>query len=89
MGTSLSVAPFCNLVDLVPQDCPRLLINRDIVGTFIDSYEDEENYRDVVCLGDCDEVSEYFLNGLEFEFPECPIVIPTPVFNRKKKKKVF
>eukprot|EP01080_Neovahlkampfia_damariscottae_P003948 gene3948-7158_t len=87
MGTSLSVAPFCNLVHLVSDDCPRLLINRELSGPFIDSYNDDENFRDVTCLGDCDEISEYFLKQLGYEYPICPIVIPTPIFNTKKKRK--
>ena len=31
MGTSLVVQPFASLVDRVPPDCPRLLINREKV----------------------------------------------------------
>jgi hypothetical protein len=87
MGTSLVVQPFASLVDRVPPDCPRLLINREKVvcalcaecscrgpnkdigpgqvGRFADSadafaegglrYDDEDNYRDAVYLGACDE----------------------------------
>jgi len=32
MGTSLVVQPFASLVDMVEDDCPRLLINRERVG---------------------------------------------------------
>ncbi|KAG2338283.1 DHS-like NAD/FAD-binding domain-containing protein [Suillus weaverae] len=34
LGTSLTVHPFASLVDLVPSDCPRVLINLDEVGHF-------------------------------------------------------
>ncbi|WWC95112.1 hypothetical protein V866_001964 [Kwoniella sp. B9012] len=34
IGTSLQVQPFASLVDRVPSDCPRLLINREPVGPF-------------------------------------------------------
>ena len=33
MGTSLSVAPFCDLVHECPPACPRLLLNLTEVGT--------------------------------------------------------
>lgn len=34
IGTSLEVYPFAGLADTVPKQVPRLLINRDRVGTF-------------------------------------------------------
>lgn len=48
MGTSLQVGPFNELPDDVPVTTPRLLINRDRVGSF--------GYRsdDVIWLDDCD-----------------------------------
>lgn len=49
MGTSLTVHPFASLVDMVPKDCPRVLINLDRVGNF-------QRPDDVVCLGSCDEI---------------------------------
>eukprot|EP00892_Ulva_mutabilis_P005752 jgi/Ulvmu1/3549/UM166_0003.1 len=52
MGTSLSVAPFSSLPELVPSDCPRLLINREIVGDF-DFHS--EHVRDAVFKGECDD----------------------------------
>ena len=74
MGTSLSVAPFSGLPALVPDDVPRLLINREVVGDFyippspveVLQYasndgginEKDRNYRDVVALGDCDRKIE-------------------------------
>eukprot|EP00164_Ancoracysta_twista_P002587 GFYU01003442.1.p1 GENE.GFYU01003442.1~~GFYU01003442.1.p1 ORF type:complete len:397 (+),score=108.48 GFYU01003442.1:17-1207(+) len=61
MGTSLKVQPFCSLIDWVAPLCPRLLINRELVG--VDStfsspfqFDSEDNYRDVVRTGDCDSV---------------------------------
>lgn len=55
MGTSLKVYPFSSLVDYVRDECPRLLINRDLVGDW-SIYEDQpdSNYRDVAYLGNCD-----------------------------------
>jgi len=49
MGTSLVVQPFASLVDLVPEDCPRLLINLEHVGDF------GSRSNDVVYLGKCDD----------------------------------
>ena len=34
IGTSLEVYPFAGIADFVPKDSPRLLINRNRVGTF-------------------------------------------------------
>jgi NAD-dependent deacetylase sirtuin 2 len=30
MGTSLVVQPFASLIDRVPKECPRLLLNREV-----------------------------------------------------------
>jgi NAD+-dependent protein deacetylase sirtuin 2 len=92
MGTSLSVQPFGSLVDAVSPNCPRLLINRDLVGPFVDSFDDEENYRDVFSLGDCDSASEYILQQLNWEYPICPVNIPQPSmssFTKRKKRKLY
>ena len=35
MGTSLGVYPFADIVDSTIRSTPRLLINRQIVGTFL------------------------------------------------------
>ncbi|GMI48164.1 hypothetical protein TrCOL_g12609 [Triparma columacea] len=54
MGTSLSVAPISNLPEMVRPLVPRVLINKQVVGTF--KYKDgEENYRDVIWEGTCDD----------------------------------
>ena len=34
IGTSLEVYPFAGIADFVPRDVPRLLINRELVGSF-------------------------------------------------------
>ncbi|KIK51061.1 hypothetical protein GYMLUDRAFT_252406 [Collybiopsis luxurians FD-317 M1] len=52
IGTSLTVHPFASLALLCPDECPRALINIDLVGDF-GSRDD-----DVVLLGKCDEVIE-------------------------------
>lgn len=48
MGTSLTVYPFAKLTELVPRDCPRLLLNLDLVGSW------GERVNDVACLMTCD-----------------------------------
>jgi NAD-dependent SIR2 family protein deacetylase len=50
LGTSLLVAPVANIPDWVPRGCPRLLVNREIVGTFR-----HDNLNDVILRGDCDD----------------------------------
>jgi NAD-dependent deacetylase sirtuin 2 len=47
LGTSLKVQPFAYLINKVPSECPRLLINREQVFTNITK-------RDVFLKGDCD-----------------------------------
>lgn len=60
MGTSLTVHPFASLVDLVPDDCPRVLINLDEVGNF-----DRED--DIVLLGKCDDIVQELCRELGWE----------------------
>lgn len=69
MGTSLVVYPFAALQDLVGDDCPRLLINREQVGN-LDFGED--NVRDALYEGDCDAGVEELarLLGWSDEFSE-------------------
>eukprot|EP00928_Gymnodinium_smaydae_P031410 TRINITY_DN23058_c0_g1_i1.p1 TRINITY_DN23058_c0_g1~~TRINITY_DN23058_c0_g1_i1.p1 ORF type:complete len:334 (-),score=30.41 TRINITY_DN23058_c0_g1_i1:192-1127(-) len=71
MGTSLVVRPFADLVGLVRDDCPRLLINRQKVGLALDSYaksigqtsylqngfrfDSSDEIRDVHCESNCDD----------------------------------
>lgn len=60
IGTSLTVHPFASLVDLVPGDCPRVLINLDKVGNF--------NKRDdIVLLGKCDDIVRELCRELGWE----------------------
>lgn len=49
IGTSLTVHPFASLADLVPDNCPRVLVNLDEVGHF---YKQD----DIVLLGKCDDI---------------------------------
>lgn len=60
IGTSLTVHPFASLVDLVPDDCPRVLINLDEVGDF-----DRQN--DVILLGKCDDIVQKLCCELGWE----------------------
>jgi NAD-dependent SIR2 family protein deacetylase len=58
LGTSLQVQPFASLIDRVPNDCPRLLINREQVIRNV-------SQRDVFLQGDCDSGIETILNMME------------------------
>lgn len=66
MGSSLEVQPFASLIDMVPDWCPRLLINREKAGMRSPLLRlwgvmsgglqlDEDAVRDVARLGDCDD----------------------------------
>lgn len=61
MGTSLTVYPVALLPLLIPDYCPRVLFNRELVGDFCgNSDENEEgktfrSHRDVFSSGDCDD----------------------------------
>lgn len=48
LGSSLMVAPVCFIPDWVKSNVPRLLLNRDLVGTF-------GKANDVFMEGDCDD----------------------------------
>lgn len=50
LGSSLMVAPVCSIPDWVKSNVPRLLINRDLVGTFC-----RGKGTDVFMEGDCDD----------------------------------
>ena len=66
MGTSLQVMPFASLIGRVPELCPRLLINRQLVGACDQDdppmgfgnvglrCTQPDNYRDVFFQSDCD-----------------------------------
>merc|ERR1712242_295760 len=55
IGTSLVVYPVAGLVNRVSSLTPRLLLNREAVGPWQNSEKNEENYRDAVWKGGCDE----------------------------------
>merc|ERR1711957_577473 len=54
MGTSLKVAPVSLIPEMVSTRCPRVLINRELVGDFVPPGVDG-NSRDVFEEGDCDD----------------------------------
>ncbi|XP_049858280.1 NAD-dependent protein deacetylase sirtuin-2 [Schistocerca gregaria] len=63
MGSSLAVQPFASLIDRVPSNCPRLLVNREKAGERsslmvmmgLGGLDFKSEYsRDVALLGDCD-----------------------------------
>ncbi|KAF8133693.1 DHS-like NAD/FAD-binding domain-containing protein [Boletus edulis] len=60
IGTSLTVHPFASLADLVPNDCPRVLINLDEVGNF-------DRQDDIVLLGKCDDIVQELCRELGWE----------------------
>ncbi|KAH9950567.1 DHS-like NAD/FAD-binding domain-containing protein [Amylocystis lapponica] len=61
IGTSLTVQPFASLASMVPESCPRVLINLDHVGNF------GSRSDDVVCLGKCDDVVRDLCKELGWE----------------------
>lgn len=83
IGTSLSVQPFASLINKVSDDCVRVLINRDPVGVrdrripaaiaaqlnIGNGFEffQEDNYRDVALLGNCDDVTTSLAAALGWE----------------------
>lgn len=54
MGTSLKVAPVSLIPEMVSTRCPRVLINRDLVGDFVPPGVDG-NSRDIFEEGNCDD----------------------------------
>ena len=60
LGTSLKVAPVASIPDWVKSDVPRVLINREIAGTFSED-------RDVFLEGDCDESVRKICNMVGWE----------------------
>jgi NAD-dependent histone deacetylase SIR2 len=61
MGTSLTVYPFASLCDLVPKECPRVLVNFDEVGDI------GERHNDILLLGDCDEMLTNLCKALDWD----------------------
>ena len=54
MGTSLMVQPVASIPQFVDKSCKRLLINRELVGTF-DVSDQNIHSRDFFLSGDCDD----------------------------------
>ena len=61
IGTSLTVHPFASLVNMVPGQCPRVLINLDKVG------EIGSGKNDLVLLGKCDDIIRDLANKLGWQ----------------------
>ncbi|KZV73168.1 NAD-dependent deacetylase sirtuin-2 [Peniophora sp. CONT] len=61
MGTSLVVHPFASLVDRVPDDCVRVLINMEPAGDI------GELDNDIVLLGKCDEIVQQLATELGWD----------------------
>ncbi len=84
IGTSLKVHPFASLTDLVPESCPRVLINMEPAGN-IGSRPD-----DVVLLGRCDEVVRKLArelgweNELDREWRKTEIFVPLDTLEKGK-----
>ena len=59
LGTSLLVMPVAGIPSWVSSDCPRILINRELVGDFIGrsgiSSRGGSTGRDLFLQGDCDD----------------------------------
>jgi len=54
MGTSLKVQPFASLINRVPSNIPRLLINKEKVGHKSNGFKFNKKSRDVALINDCD-----------------------------------
>jgi len=63
MGTSLMVGPVNRIPEMVRRDCPRVLLNQELVGTFLQKNgpktrkksHDTSARRDIFHGGDCDD----------------------------------
>jgi len=73
LGTSLAVAPFNQLISCPERTCPRVLVNRDEVGTDLLTirepfrFDDETmNYRDVFLGGDLNDQVRELCKKLEW-----------------------
>jgi len=91
MGTSLQVAPFCNLVTKVGRLTPRLLINLSEVRTELFLFKHEKNYRDVFEKNTCDAGVQRLVDlcGWKSSFAKLTKSIEenSPRLKRRKKKK--
>lgn len=64
MGTSLEVAPFANIVDTLPPNVPRLLLNRDLVGPFT---KKPLKSTDVAALGELNDLTRRLVHYLHWQ----------------------
>ena len=84
IGTSLKVHPFASLTELVPDSCPRVLINMEPAGD-IGSRPD-----DVVLLGRCDGVIRELARELGWEeeldreWSKTEILVPLDTLGKEK-----
>lgn len=79
IGTSLCVQPFASLLQLVPEEVPRLAINltsfkrlskfESLLGMGCNAFdfESESNYRDIFMQGRCDDMCQELANRLGWE----------------------
>jgi NAD-dependent histone deacetylase SIR2 len=58
IGTSLKVSPVSEIVNMIPEDVPQILINKDLV---------EHAEFDVSLLGYCDQVATYLCKKLNWK----------------------
>lgn len=74
MGTSLMVSPVNMIPDMARRDCPRVLFNRELAGSFLKrngintrrkSYDTSE--KDIFQEGDCDESIRMLCKLLDWE----------------------
>ncbi|WVQ75653.1 hypothetical protein IAR50_005282 [Cryptococcus sp. DSM 104548] len=67
IGTSLQVQPFASLVNYVPSNCPRLLINREPVGPFTSYKSELSSSRDLFYEGNADDGSRRLTEQLGWD----------------------
>lgn len=85
MGTSLKVYPFAGLINQVPRFCPRLLINRELVGTSYFPFSlgfkvnQPGNDRDLAMLGDVQEQVRKLVHLLGWEKELNDLIASGPV----------
>lgn len=63
-GTSLTVQPFAELPEMVNEECPRILMNLDLVGDF------GSRKNDVIIKDTCDRGAELFMEALGWQLEE-------------------
>jgi hypothetical protein len=81
MGTSLAVYPFADIVDSTTRSTARILINREIVGTFL-----SPRPYDVTMIGDLEMNVKEFLTKLDAIDKVMELMKKENVDNEKNKK---